>query len=419
MECTTECSGAGACEAINGSACPNGNSDCQSGYCQMGICATPTCTDNVKNGTESDIDCGGVSNGVTCPACTLLLFGGDTARFMTASLPVDNTTPTWTVAFANSTRTDVPVALTMPNTAYGVAIIKDTQAMTPANRVRYVKWTNGAWGSVTDLATTVPFGALALGSIDGQAVAAYRETTTKKLFHSRFDGTTWSPVDELAYTLTTANAAVTLVPNIAGLSAETLMSYNEFNSGAMKHELNIRSRVGTMWGASAVVLSNDTQVSVAPEVISLTNGEVIVAYLATGSVQVRTRRRTAAGAWLGEVGLPLAGGAEQMSVLANIALAPLPNGGAIIAYRRASNARPVFSIFNGVMWANPAEVNSDSVATSISVTRGMGGKFAELSYVDSSGNARHTRFDGSTWSTPVTVGASTVTSVSIAAPALP
>lgn len=38
--------------------------DCASGVCTASQCVAPTCTDTVKNGAETDIDCGG-----TCPGC--------------------------------------------------------------------------------------------------------------------------------------------------------------------------------------------------------------------------------------------------------------------------------------------------------------------------------------------------------------
>jgi hypothetical protein len=41
-------------------------SDCQDRVCTSGSCASPTCTDGVKNGQESDIDCGGYGG---CPKC--------------------------------------------------------------------------------------------------------------------------------------------------------------------------------------------------------------------------------------------------------------------------------------------------------------------------------------------------------------
>ena len=48
--------------------CPGGKKcflpkDCQGGVCAAGTCAAPSCTDKVKNGTETDVDCGG-----TCAA---------------------------------------------------------------------------------------------------------------------------------------------------------------------------------------------------------------------------------------------------------------------------------------------------------------------------------------------------------------
>jgi hypothetical protein len=49
---------------IPGKKCHTG-SDCLDGVCSMGICQVPTCTDGVKNGQETDVDCGGG----TCPPC--------------------------------------------------------------------------------------------------------------------------------------------------------------------------------------------------------------------------------------------------------------------------------------------------------------------------------------------------------------
>jgi hypothetical protein len=40
--------------------------DCGSRICAAGACASPTCTDGAKNGSESDVDCGG-----SCPTCAI------------------------------------------------------------------------------------------------------------------------------------------------------------------------------------------------------------------------------------------------------------------------------------------------------------------------------------------------------------
>jgi hypothetical protein len=62
-------------QTLCGSTCTNLQTDfqncgtcsnvCSSGVCSAGICAAPTCTDGVKNGTETGVDCGGGS----CPTC--------------------------------------------------------------------------------------------------------------------------------------------------------------------------------------------------------------------------------------------------------------------------------------------------------------------------------------------------------------
>lgn len=40
----------------------NGPADCESGVCNAGVCAAPSPTDGIKNGLESDVDCGGAGN---------------------------------------------------------------------------------------------------------------------------------------------------------------------------------------------------------------------------------------------------------------------------------------------------------------------------------------------------------------------
>jgi hypothetical protein len=51
--------------AADPSNCGTCGSTCASGICTASICAAPTCTDLVRNGSETDVDCGGG----TCPLC--------------------------------------------------------------------------------------------------------------------------------------------------------------------------------------------------------------------------------------------------------------------------------------------------------------------------------------------------------------
>jgi hypothetical protein len=67
-ETDVDCGGPQCSRCAIGDRC-TGNGDCQSGFCDAGECATrppaPTCNDLTKNGAETDVDCGGG----TCPKC--------------------------------------------------------------------------------------------------------------------------------------------------------------------------------------------------------------------------------------------------------------------------------------------------------------------------------------------------------------
>lgn len=61
IDCGAPDSGCGPCD--DGESCVRAEG-CLSGVCKSGKCATPSCGDKVQNGSESDIDCGG-----TCDDC--------------------------------------------------------------------------------------------------------------------------------------------------------------------------------------------------------------------------------------------------------------------------------------------------------------------------------------------------------------
>jgi hypothetical protein len=71
-ETDVDCGGPDCSGCTLGEKCDQ-NSDCASNGCQaesitQRVCITPTCTDGEKDGSETDVDCGGG----TCPACPAL-----------------------------------------------------------------------------------------------------------------------------------------------------------------------------------------------------------------------------------------------------------------------------------------------------------------------------------------------------------
>jgi hypothetical protein len=68
----------GACRSCKSGELCTGASDCESRACDAGACRSPTCSDGVRDGFESDVDCGG-SCGATCPLDGRCFSGADCA----------------------------------------------------------------------------------------------------------------------------------------------------------------------------------------------------------------------------------------------------------------------------------------------------------------------------------------------------
>jgi hypothetical protein len=76
-ETDIDCGGASCGKCASGSSCSSGQ-DCQGGVCSGSPkkCQVPSCSDGVKNQTETDVDCGGAC-GATCAAGQSCLAAGD------------------------------------------------------------------------------------------------------------------------------------------------------------------------------------------------------------------------------------------------------------------------------------------------------------------------------------------------------
>jgi len=99
------CDGAGKCVECNSGA------DCMSNVCQGNVCQAAACGDMVKNGTETDIDCGG-----SCGACVDgKMCGQGTDCVSQVCTGMTCAAPSCTDTKKNGTETDVDCGSTCPN----------------------------------------------------------------------------------------------------------------------------------------------------------------------------------------------------------------------------------------------------------------------------------------------------------------
>lgn len=121
-ETDVDCGG-GTCPVCNnGQGCAN-NGDCSSTFCNTTSqqCAAPSCTDGFRNGTEVGVDCGGVSSGTTCPGCpnnTACNADSNCASGFCNAARVC-ATPTCTDRVRNGNETDVDCGGTCPDCVNG------------------------------------------------------------------------------------------------------------------------------------------------------------------------------------------------------------------------------------------------------------------------------------------------------------
>jgi hypothetical protein len=88
VETDKDCGGATCPRCASGGMCLV-NSDCSSPlYCNATthVCTTPTCTDGLKNGSESDVDCGATCSPMTCPNGKMCVANSDCSSANCASL---------------------------------------------------------------------------------------------------------------------------------------------------------------------------------------------------------------------------------------------------------------------------------------------------------------------------------------------
>jgi len=101
-ETDTDCGGADCAPCADAKKCA-ASADCQSEVCTGGVCKAPTCSDTVQNGTETDADCGGSS----CGPCGPGLGCGQDSDCVGGSCSGSTCLPTCSDMVKNANETDV------------------------------------------------------------------------------------------------------------------------------------------------------------------------------------------------------------------------------------------------------------------------------------------------------------------------
>ncbi len=383
--------------------------------------AAPSCADGLKNGGETDIDCGGgcpqacalgkaCGAGVDCQsgdcfagACgaVLLLAGGNAASVLGGELRPNGT---WTTSVLGGATTFGP-ALAITSGSKGVGLIRENGTAA----LRAVTWSAGQWSAFSDVGPLVTTREQPSISAAGAGARAAFHGDNFKHYHASWNGLVWSPeaeavgegADQSAGPSPPQIAASPAFP--AGAEATVVFIANAVNKPFA------RNRVAGAWAASQMVDGSATNFNLAPDVVAMTAGPELMMVWMRSDDQVLYSTRSN-GVWSAGAVVPSAFTASRAS------LAALPGGGAILAFQGTDNFL-YYALYAAGAWGAVLPFSAPNVplAGSPSVTHGIGGATAEIAFAKSTDNiVYHARYIGGSWTVPVVVGGSNMSRVALA-----
>jgi hypothetical protein len=181
-------------------------------------------------------------------------------------------------------------------------------------------------------------------------------------------------------------------------------------------------RVAGEWQAATGHDVGGVSTTVAPTIIGLSGGsdDLMVVYVKASNSQIGWLTRTAGAPATWSAGAVIADALTQTQVAA----APLPNGGAVIAFRGLNSGvyTSVYSPGSNPPWSPAAVIASPNYTTPLkpAVAPGLGAAQAELAFVDAAtGSVLHSRLVNAQWSAPQVVGGTALQFVGMASHPVP
>jgi len=368
------CDGSGTCVLCNlDSNCPEGST------CVNHACTGTACSDGVKNGKETGIDCGGDCG--VCPAVVML--ASSSSLVMGAS---------WTTAQASWTTQEIPSGTASAAALAGNAVDGAVGLIQRAgtNNVQSLKWSGASWSVPADVApTSTGVDGPSLSGTSCGVAAAWRVSPTLYSFNSY--GTAWLAANEAI-----GAAGSSVAGDIATTGTDATFVYND--AGTIR-AIN-RSAV---WGAPVAIATGAAATS-APRIVKMNGGaatDVMVVYADAGAGNPAWFVTRSNGVWAAKKAL------DATALLADRpSLVAGPSGTAMVALRKA-DSKVYVSFYVAGIWSVPAAVTGAiNVTSAPSITTGITGATAELAYI-AGGKAYHARYVGSAWTTPAVVGTTT------------
>jgi hypothetical protein len=332
----------------------------------------------------------------------VLLLAGSSANLLAGTFQTASGWATTTLL----DKTSLATSLTMDATGRGVGVYVSTTGSVVSATV----WSNGAWGAPAAInAGAVALSAPSVDATGGTVSHAVYQDATFHYWYVGYTGT-WSSPQQIGVVGNQYYG-----PFAATVAALGTNATAAFFDGSTNNDVAASDLVGGTWqtkldiaGTTPNIVGHNPAYVIPTAVIPLSAGPQLLATYVDNNSRIMFMTRTG-GAWSAPVYIN--------NCLTNdpVALAPLPNGGSILAFK-GQDTKLYWSVYSGGSWSAVAAFSTPNVAVDVSpaVTHGIAGDVAEIAYV-SGGFAYHARLVGSAWSSPVLVGGASLNGVANAA----
>jgi hypothetical protein len=274
-------------------------------------------------------------------------------------------------------------------------------------KVGYTVWSKGAWSTPAPInASAVAMGQPFIDATGGSTAHATYQDSAFSFWYLAYTGGTWSAMPEAIGT----NYGP-LPATIAARGANATIGFIDGQQGPMVNYAASADLNGGTWLARDDIAGPES-FTVPAVIVPLSAGPELMMVFVQNNNQIMFATRTG-GVWSGAAAL-------QNGLTGNRpALAPLPNGGAILAYRGTDTPTTGFlywSVYSAGTWSAvaPFATPNEAISGPPAVTHGVVSSAAEIAYIDTNGQAHHARLTGSAWTAPVLVGGSSLDGVAIA-----
>lgn len=383
----------------------------------------PTCSDAKKNGTETDIDCGGgcpnhcalgagcavdgdcVTGTCTASLCTtkptvLILATNGSGKLAVLEGALHPPMGAWAATDLTTVASVNLPALDITPDGRGVGLIRFTKVSDfYDNRIMSTTWANEAWSPFAYLDPTI------LSNAEPAIATTRLSDHAKVTAHLAYLGqngkhsyTTLNAAGAFALPVQTISAETRKsAPSIAALGDDAAIAYLDPN-GQPAAQVSSAGVWGTPVGLGG------TSPIIAPVIVRLDSASPdLLVVFARGPLPSQLWYATRSGSvW--SVSQPVG----SITTNDRLSLAALPGGGAALGFR-ATGGEVSTAFFTGSppTWAAPTILTTPGTVTTEfapSIAHGVAGATLELAYT-SGGRVFHTRLIAGKWTPPAQVGA--------------